>query len=209
MISHYGPEGSPISRLRRVWNDLRAKTPDRGIPARADLDPRVMKDFLDRVLLLDCKPGQVDSIRLSGQVVMAMFPDDPRGKSILDIFCKSDRWVLESTLQMVLHQPASCIIYGLDAEGREIRILALPLRNFEMRAAQVVLVVESEDAPRAPLSLEGQTLMCLPPCESADRPVESRPDPTRARDEVVPIAPVEPLSGPRRQRFKVIDGDKA
>ena len=68
-------------RVRRLFDHWLSLCPDVGVPRRADINPRAVKDLLPYLIMWDYVPGKRTArIRLAGTQVVDLLPFEPTGR---------------------------------------------------------------------------------------------------------------------------------
>src|SRR5512135_3843326 len=80
--------------LMQYWQQKRG---ERAMPARADISPAQLKDYLGWVMILDVLPGARDfRYRLIGTLVTQYFSSDSTGKTVMEAFAPNGEAVGKS-----------------------------------------------------------------------------------------------------------------
>jgi hypothetical protein len=130
-----GHEGSGMKQaatreLYAYWNDLRGR---RAAPDRAEIDPAAIRNILADTFMLDVDVGRNFPFRLSGSRLNALFCDEQKGRSFLELWSAAEAYNLAAIL-MTVADVACPIIATASAAPKgygehELELLFLPLRH--------------------------------------------------------------------------------
>lgn len=138
-----------FAQLRGYWEGLR---PARGLPRRADIDPRGIAAILDRVLLVErIAPGHA-RIRLAGTRACDLLGMELRGMPLSALVLPGSRPGFAAALESVFATPA---IGDFTFEGE--RGLARPALSARLLLLPVTGQSGAPDRALACLACEGQT----------------------------------------------------
>jgi hypothetical protein len=116
--------------LYDYWNDLRGS---RAAPERAEIDPAAIRNILADTFMLEVDSRRHFPFRLSGSRLNALFCNEQKGHSFLDLWSVGEAYNLGAIL-MTVSDVACPIIATASAAPRgygehEVELLLLPLRH--------------------------------------------------------------------------------
>lgn len=124
-------KGERVRRLFAHWLEL---CPDVGVPRRADISPRALKDLLPYLVMWDYVPGKRTArIRLAGTQVVDLLPFEPTGRETAQML--PPEWISlfrAHVPQFYGEQRPMCYHLSMSPVGRPhvaIELLMLPLRR--------------------------------------------------------------------------------
>jgi hypothetical protein len=134
--------------LYSYWNQLRGA---RLSPEREEIDPTAIRHILADTMILEVDDERQFPVRISGTRLNALFLDEQKGRSFVDLFAPCDR---SATLQMIASviDGVRPVVAGLTAEPQDERpihleLLLLPLRHHGKTHARVLGMLTPLDLP--------------------------------------------------------------
>lgn len=125
--------------LYEYWNHLRGA---RLSPERAEIDPAAIRHILADTMILESDDERRFPVRISGTRLNALFLDEQKGRSFVDLFTPEERPSVSVMIQSVLDE-ARPLVAGLtaapeDARPVNLELLLLPLRHHGKTHARVL-----------------------------------------------------------------------
>ena len=190
--------------LYAYWNRLRGA---RSAPERNDVDPGAIRGVLADTFVLDFDARRGFPFRIAGSRANALFVEELRGLSFLELWRGADREELDSILHCIADEAQAFLIGAearlpsLDAVG--IEIILLPLRHHGMTHARVLGGLAVHAAP-AWMGLSGAGPIALTSLRALDPPTRERLKP----EDAAPVG-FSLRDMPRRyQHLVVYSGDR-
>ncbi len=126
------------------WNNLRG---ERSAPDRCEIDPAAIRHLLADSFLIEVDRDCFFPIRLCGTRLNALWREEQKGKSFLDLWRPEDRRNVAAALLTVI-DGVTPIVGGASAQKRgkrqgedrdmDLELLLLPLRNFGKTHSRVL-----------------------------------------------------------------------
>lgn len=160
-----------ISRdLFDYWNNLRGA---RAAPDRDAIDPRAIHHILADTFLLEVDADGVFPLRVAGSRVNALWGEELRGSSFIDLWRARDRPGVQSALMAVVDGVAP-VVGGVRARvsgetAMELEVMLLPLRHFGKTHSRVF----GSLSPARPPDATRQA--CVGPLEFVSMRIVDRP----------------------------------
>lgn len=137
-------------QLYAYWSRLKGA---RSAPERSEIDPAEIREALPDSFIIEIDGSGRFPIRLCGTRLNALWLDEQKGRSFLDLWSQEDRRTLASLLLTVMDGVAP-VVAG--AEGRagdagdmvELELLLLPLRHFGKTHSRVLGALAPARRPR-------------------------------------------------------------
>jgi hypothetical protein len=125
--------------LFSYWNQLRGA---RLSPEREEIDPTAIRHILADTMILEVDDERRFPVRISGTRLNALFLDEQKGRSFVDLFAPCDRDPARQMIASVI-DGVRPIVAGLTAEPQDERpihleLLLLPLRHHGKTHARVL-----------------------------------------------------------------------
>jgi hypothetical protein len=122
---------SVTKELYAYWSRLKGA---RSAPDRTDIDPAAIRHVLADTFIVEIDQACAFPIRLSGTRLNALWLDDQKGRSFLDLWRMEDRRNVAAAVLTVIDGVAPIVAGARAAASRggplELELLLLPLRHF-------------------------------------------------------------------------------
>ena len=166
--------------LYAYWNQLRGA---RSAPERNDVDPGAIRGVLADTFVLDFDASRGFPFRIAGSRANALFVEELRGFSFLELWRGADREELDSILHCIADE-AQAFLIGAEArlpslDAVDIEIILMPLRHHGMTHARVLGGLAVHAAP-AWMGLSGAGPITLTSLRALDPPTLERLKPEDA-----------------------------
>nr|WP_321509656.1 PAS domain-containing protein [uncultured Celeribacter sp.] len=127
-LSHQTYSDFPMLRLvETYWDGLRRGRP---VPARAEIDPRGIRDALDHTFVLERVASGAARFRLAGHHLNGLAERDVRGAMLSSLFSAPSAKRLSQTVAHVCEQPLVAILsLTCKATQRRAALLLCPLKS--------------------------------------------------------------------------------
>jgi hypothetical protein len=132
MSDHQPHSGyAPLSLVEAYWDALRA---GRGMPKRAEIDPRGIETALEYAFILERVAPGVARMRVAGTHLHDIIGMEPRGMSVTALFQQDARIMIAGLLEEVFQTPGSAEVWMNSAgdQGQpalDARMILLPLKS--------------------------------------------------------------------------------
>jgi len=196
--------------LFSYWNQLRGA---RLSPERDEIDPTAIRHILADTMILEVDPGRRFPVRISGTRLNALFLDEQKGRSFVDLFAPDDRPAAAQMIDAVI-EGVRPVVAGLtaspgDERPASLELLLLPLRHHGKTHARVLGMLAPSTIPvwfglrgvdrldLVAMRFIGEEQAALLPLLSTDRIDDRRPQDLAKRAKT------------RRRSFFLIPGGRA
>jgi hypothetical protein len=134
--------------LYSYWNHLRGA---RLSPERDEIDPTAIRHILADTMILEVDEMRRFPVRISGTRLNALFLDEQKGGSFVDLFAPEDRSAASLMISSVI-DGARPVVAGLTAEpdgerAASLELLLLPLRHHGKTHARVLGMLTPTSIP--------------------------------------------------------------
>jgi hypothetical protein len=125
--------------LYSYWNRLRGA---RLSPEREEIDPAAIRHILADTMILEVDDARQFPVRISGTRLNALFLDEQKGRSFVDLFAPNERLAAREMISAVI-DGVRPVVAGLTAEPDDARaihleLLLLPLRHHGKTHARIL-----------------------------------------------------------------------
>lgn len=164
-----------LNEVEAYWDALRD---GRDVPSRGDIDPRGLERALAHAFVIECQPGALARLRLSGDVLNQMMGMDLRSMPLHALFDPDDRAQLDTMIEEVFAVPQALrlTLRGASAKSNVFGgMLLLPLRDDFGKITRALGALEFlGDAGPAParLRINGHQPRAVKASPSYDAPAE-------------------------------------
>ncbi|MBG0808576.1 PAS domain-containing protein [Methylosinus sp. H3A] len=137
-------------QLYAYWSRLKGA---RSAPERSEIDPAEIREALPDSFIIEIDEAGRFPIRLCGTRLNALWLDEQKGKSFLDLWSADDRRTLASVMLTVIDGVAPVVAgvegrAGEEGDMLELELLLLPLRHFGKTHSRVLGALAPARRPR-------------------------------------------------------------
>jgi len=137
-----------VKELFLYWNDLRG---ERAAPERNEMDPNAIRHILADTFQLEIDTGRTFPFRLAGTRVNALFGDEQKGRSFLDLWRPEEAHNI-GTVLLTVADGACPVIAGAVATAKgenevALELLFLPIRHYGKTHTRILGIVAPIKAP--------------------------------------------------------------
>ncbi|WP_159725934.1 PAS domain-containing protein [Methylosinus sp. Ce-a6] len=137
-------------QLYAYWSRLKGA---RSAPERSEIDPAEIREALPDSFMIEIDASGRFPMRLCGTRMNALWLDEQKGKSFLDLWSLEDRRTLASVLLTVIDGVAPVVAgvegrAGDEGDMLELELLLLPLRHFGKTHSRVLGALAPARRPR-------------------------------------------------------------